>query len=182
MTGTTRCSAIVVSYNSAPHLPRCLSALEAQQGVVAEIHVVDNASADGSPDLVKREFPRVHLVENSENAGFARANNQILEGETAEFIALVNPDTVLAPAALAACVQYLTSDPRAGVAATRLVYGDGTPQPSCHAFLDLRNLFGETLGVHRVDNCRGEEHVLGQCMADARRQARERNAGRAARR
>lgn len=142
--------AIVVSYNSALHLPSCLSALEAQQGVAVEIHVVDNASGDGSADLVRREFPRAHLIENSTNLGFARANNQILDTRTAEFFALVNPDTILAPDAVAACVNTLRSRPSAGVAATRLVFPDGTPQPSCYEFLGLWNLLGETFAIHRL--------------------------------
>jgi len=150
VTATPRCSAIVVSYNSAAHLPQCLSALEAQRGVDADIYVVDNASSDGSGELVRHRFPRVHLVENVKNVGFARGNNQVLEQNTAEFYALVNPDTVASPAALAACVEYLTRDSKSGVVAVRLVYPDGTLQPSCHAFLGLRNLLGETLGAHRL--------------------------------
>lgn len=142
--------AIVVSYNSALYLPPCLSSLEAQRGVTVDIHVVDNASRDGSADLVRREFPRAHLIENATNLGFARANNQILDTRIAEFYALVNPDTVLAPDAVITCVNALRSTPSAGVAATRLVFPDGTPQPSCYEFLGLRNLLGETLGVHRL--------------------------------
>lgn len=142
--------AIVVSYNSAGDLAPCLSSLEAQRGVDVAIHVIDNASTDGSVGLVRREFPRVHLTANSANLGFARANNQVLECKNAEFYALVNPDTVLPADALAACVNYLSCHPSAGVAATRLVFPDGTLQPSCHSFLGIRNLFGETFGVHRL--------------------------------
>jgi GT2 family glycosyltransferase len=142
--------AIVVSFNSAAHLVPCLASLEAQRGVPVRIHVVDNASIDGSADLIRREFPNARMTANPANLGFARANNQALAQESAEFYALVNPDTVLAPDAVAACVKYLVDHPAAGIAATRLVNPDGTLQPSCHSFLGLRNLFGETLGVHRV--------------------------------
>ena len=100
--------------------------------------------------MVRQKFPRAHLTANSTNLGFARANNQILDTRTAEFYALVNPDTILAPDAVAACVNALRSRPSAGVAATRLVFPDGTPQPSCYEFLGLRNLLGETLGIHRL--------------------------------
>ena len=142
--------AVVVSYNSAGDLATCLSSLEAQRGVDVEIHVVDNASTDGSLGLVRREFPRAHLIANQANLGFARANNQVLERKDAEFYAVVNPDTVLPADALATCVNYLRSHPSAGVAATRLVFRDGTLQPSCHSFLGIRNLFGETFGLHRL--------------------------------
>jgi hypothetical protein len=139
-----------VSYNSAAHLEPCLSSLEAQRGVPVRLHVVDNASSDGSADLVRREFPNARLTANPTNVGFARANNQVLMQEPAQFYALVNPDTVLHPDSVATCVKYLVDHAAAGIAATRLVNPDGTLQPSCHAFLGLRNLLGETFGVHRA--------------------------------
>lgn len=150
LSATPATIAIVVSYNSALHLASCLSSLEAQQGVAVDIHVVDNASHDGSADLVRREFPRAHLIESPTNLGFARANNQILTTQPADFYALVNPDTILGPGAVVACIDTLRSRPSAGVAATRLVFPDGMPQPSCYEFLGLGNLLGETLGVHRL--------------------------------
>lgn len=144
--------AIVVSFNSARDLPACLASLEAQQGVALAIHVVDNASSDGSADLVRRDFPRVRLTANVRNLGFARANNQALEsaGEAAAYYALINPDTILPPGAIAACVEYLEHHPASGVAATRLVNPDGSLQRSCHSFLDVPNLIGETFGLHRL--------------------------------
>jgi GT2 family glycosyltransferase len=141
--------AIVVGFNSARHLPACLASLEAQRGADLEIHVVDNASSDGSADLVRRDFPRVRLHANERNVGFAGGNNQILESSPAAFYVLANPDTIVHPGAVAACVDYLKRDPRAGVVATRLLFPDGSLQRSCYSFLGLRNLLGETLGVHR---------------------------------
>ncbi len=141
--------AIVVSYNSAADLPSALHALQAQRRVRLEIHVVDNASSDGSADLVRRDFPGVRLVANERNVGFAAANNQALEGSNAPFYALVNPDTIASPDAVAACVEILRRDPRAGAAGPRLLHPDGSLQPSCHSFLGLRNLLGETFGIHR---------------------------------
>ena len=64
MIRSLRCAVIVVSYNSARHLRPCLSSLEAQRDVETQIYVVDNASSDGSSELVRREFPRVHLLES----------------------------------------------------------------------------------------------------------------------
>jgi GT2 family glycosyltransferase len=142
--------AIVVSYNSARDLAPCLASLEAQRGADLEIHVVDNGSSDGSADLVRREFPRVHLTANERNVGFASANNQVLTRVAGVHYALVNPDTVLPPDAVTTCLNHLAGDPSAGVVATRLVFPDGSPQPSCHAFLGLRNLLGETVGLHRL--------------------------------
>jgi GT2 family glycosyltransferase len=143
-------TAIVVSYNSARDLPACLGSVEAQLGVSLEVHVVDNASSDGSAELVPRDFPRVRLTANSTNVGFARANNQVLAAGEAEFYALVNPDTVLPPGAFAACVEHLRANPSVGVAASRLVTPEGALQPSCHFFPGLTNLLGETLGLDRL--------------------------------
>lgn len=142
--------AIVVGYNSAPDLPTCLASLSAQRGVSLETYVVDNASTDGSAELVRREFPWVHLTSNDHNLGFGRANNQVLEGTRADFYALVNPDAVIPPDAVATCVSYLREHPASGVVATRLVAPDGTVQPSSHSFLGLWNLFGETLGLDHL--------------------------------
>lgn len=145
-----RVIAIVVAYNSAAELPACLASLQAQRGVSVEVHVVDNASSDASAELVRRDFPRARLTVNARNVGFAGGNNQVLERERAPFYALVNPDTVLPPDAVAACVAHLERHPRVGMAATKLVNPDGSLQPSCHAFLGLRNLLGETFGAHRL--------------------------------
>ena len=138
------CITVVVSYNSARDLPRCLTAIQEQENVRTEVFVVDNASHDGSGDLVRSRFPSVTLIENTVNVGFARANNQILEHTPADYVALVNPDAVLAPGAIAERVSHLRQDPTVGVASTRLVNPDGTLQPSCHAYLGLMNLLGET--------------------------------------
>ncbi|HSQ60510.1 MAG TPA: glycosyltransferase family 2 protein [Acidobacteriota bacterium] len=145
-----RVIAIVVAFNSAADLPACLASLQEQRGVSVEIHVVDNASSDASAALVRRDFPRARLTVNAGNLGFAGGNNLVLTRERAPFYALVNPDTVLAPDAVAACVARLERDRGAGIAATRLVNPDGSLQPSCHAFLGLRNLLGETIGAHRL--------------------------------
>jgi N-acetylglucosaminyl-diphospho-decaprenol L-rhamnosyltransferase len=142
--------AIVVSYNSADDLPACLASLNAQRGVSLRVHVVDNASSDSSVELVRREFPWVHLTENDRNVGFGRANNQILETEIADDYALVNPDTVVPPDAVATCVRHLREHPDTGVVATRLISPDGTLQPSTHSFLGLWNLFGETVGLDHL--------------------------------
>ena len=77
--------AIVVSYNSALELAPCLASLQSQRGVGPDIRVVDNASSDGSAERVRSEFPGVRLETNAQNAGFARANNQVLERDEAEF-------------------------------------------------------------------------------------------------
>jgi N-acetylglucosaminyl-diphospho-decaprenol L-rhamnosyltransferase len=141
---------VVVSYNSAAELPDCLGAIEKQEGVDVDIYVVDNTSQDNSAEVIRSRFPRVHLIANRQNVGFGRANNQVLEEIPADYYALVNPDAVLSPDAIHACIEVMEKEPDIGVAASRLIYPDGTLHPSCHAFLGLRNLVGETFLLDRA--------------------------------
>lgn len=145
-----RCIAIVVAFNSAPELPACLDAIAAQRAVVMEVHVVDNASTDSSAALVAQRYPVARLTVNPANVGFARANDQALAEASAPYFALVNPDTVLHPDAITTCIDYLEAHGDAAVVGTRLVYPDGRPQPSCHSFLGLRNLLGETFLLDKL--------------------------------
>ena len=87
-----RLSAVVVSFNTRDDLMRCLDALQAHVRVPFETIVVDNASADGSPDAVRARFPAARLVVNPENVGFARANNVGLRAARAEHVLVVNSD------------------------------------------------------------------------------------------
>lgn len=90
---------VVVSWNSADLLPRSLRGALAQRG--AEVIVVDNASGDGSADLVRRRFPRVKLLENRENLGFSAALNRAIRESRGEWVFSLNPDALLAPDHLA---------------------------------------------------------------------------------
>jgi GT2 family glycosyltransferase len=159
-----RVTVVVVSYNSAADLPACLDSILAQRGVEPDIWVVDNASSDDSVEVVRRRFPEAHLIVNPRNEGFARANNLVLSRLAASdstghdepgtatpgHVALVNPDAVLSADALATAVSFLDAHPDVGVVATRLVYPDGRLHRSCHSFLNLTNLIGETTGLEYV--------------------------------
>jgi GT2 family glycosyltransferase len=144
------CTVVVVSFNSAAELPACLESLAAQRRVAMDLRVVDNASSDGSAELVRTRFPQARLTVNPANVGFARACNQVLDGTDAPAVALVNPDTVLPPGAIAACLDRLEQDPRAGIVTARIVHPDGRLQPSCHGFPGLLNLFGEAFLLDRM--------------------------------
>lgn len=145
-----RCVVIVVSFQSVAEIGPCLEAIQSQRDVDCTTYVVDNASTDGSADLVRRRFPAVHLVVNTQNVGFARANNQILETVDAPAYALINPDTVIPADALRQCLDLFREEPDVGVVGARLLYPDGKDQPSAHAFLSLRNLFEETFLLWRL--------------------------------
>ena len=125
-------SIIIVSYQTREHLRNCLrSIFGSRQRTRYEVRVVDNASTDGSAEMVAREFPAVHLVRNTENVGFARANNQALAEARGEFLLLLNPDTLVPDAALDTCIDFLREHPEAGIVGCRLVRADGSLDLAC---------------------------------------------------
>ena len=142
---------IVVSWNVRQLLGGCLTSVKqsladsARLGapLAAGIWVIDNASSDGSPDMVRTRFPDVHLVANRDNRGFAAANNQGLTLALAHeprHLLLLNPDTVVRGRALETLVRFLDTTERAGMAGARLVFGDGSFQHSAFAFPGLAQL------------------------------------------
>lgn len=100
-----------------------------------EVFVVDNASSDGSAAMVREQFPWVRLIENRENVGFARANNQALHLASGRYILLLNPDTEVHPGALEALVAFMDATPGAGACGARLLNADGSLQHACHPML-----------------------------------------------
>jgi GT2 family glycosyltransferase len=128
-------SVIVVSWNVRDLLRHCLLALPvATEGLVAETIVVDNASDDGSAEMVEAVFPGVMLLRNDANLGFARANNRGMAAAHGRHLVLLNSDTVAHPNSMTDMVRFLDERPRAGAASPRLLRLDGTPQP--YAFGD----------------------------------------------
>jgi GT2 family glycosyltransferase len=124
-------SVIIVSYNVRELLRECLQSLRAAgEHLPLQIIVVDNASADGSSEMVGREFPEVERLEMGQNSGFSTANNTALERATAPHLLLLNPDTVVSPDALPLLLEFLSKRPRCGVVGPRLLNTDGSFQPS----------------------------------------------------
>jgi GT2 family glycosyltransferase len=140
-------SFIIVSWNVCDLLRRCQSSVlreaEACQQSTETI-VVDNASSDGSAEMLRLEFPQVHVIANSENVGFTRANNQALAIAQGRYLFLLNPDTELRPGALRGLIDFMEGHPRAGMVGPRLFYGDGTPQSSRRRFPTLATAFFES--------------------------------------
>jgi N-acetylglucosaminyl-diphospho-decaprenol L-rhamnosyltransferase len=148
---------IIVSYNTRKLLADCLaSALTSasRSGLDAEVWVVDNASADGSPDMVRQRFPEVRLLAHGTNLGFAAGNNLALERmgfgqrNVPRHVLFLNPDTRVMGEALAELVAFLDAAPRAGAAGARLVHGDGSFQHSAFAFPGLRQIWVDFFPVH----------------------------------
>jgi N-acetylglucosaminyl-diphospho-decaprenol L-rhamnosyltransferase len=148
---------IVVSYNTCELLADCLqSALASarRSSLEAEVWVVDNASVDGSPEMVRERFPEVRLVAHDANLGFAAGNNLALQRmgfghrSTPRHVLFLNPDTRVVGDALGQMVVFLDAAPRAGAAGARLVHGDGSFQHSAFAFPGLRQILVDFFPVH----------------------------------
>ena len=126
-------SIIIVSWNTARLLENCLASILANAPTSPfDIWVVDNASTDDSHRMVREKFPQVHLVENRENVGFARANNQAIQRCAGKYVLLLNPDTLVASGALQALVEFLDKQPEAGAVGARILNPDGSLQISSH--------------------------------------------------
>jgi len=126
-------SIIIVSWNTKDLLRDCLTSIYEQYfPYESEIWVVDNSSDDDSPLMVERHFPQVKLLKNTQNVGFARANNQAIFKAEGKYILLLNPDTVLCERALIHLVEYLEKRPEVGAAGSKLLNADGSLQTSCY--------------------------------------------------
>ncbi len=123
-------SVIIVNYNTADHLARCLPSVLAQQGPSFEILVVDNASQDNSVEMIRSQFPSVTLISSPQNLGFAKANNLALEQARGQYIYFLNPDTEVRKNTFSTMLSFMDSTPKVGMAGTAIFYPNNTPQSS----------------------------------------------------
>jgi GT2 family glycosyltransferase len=153
-------SIVIVSFNTRDLLRECLQSVEdsAVDGDHETI-VVDNASNDGSADMVEIEFSHVRLIRSEVNLGFAGANNRGFEIARGRYIVLLNSDAFLTPGALALSVIHMENDATAGVGGARLVGRDDSWQPAARMFPSLLNdlLMMSGLAAHYP-----RSHVLGR--------------------
>ena len=142
-------SIIIVNWNTRGLLEKCLRAVYgAAQGLAFEVFVVDNASTDGSPAMVRQRFPRVRLIENRANLGFARASNQAIRAGRGRCVLLLNSDAFLTSQAVRHLLGCLQADGQIGIAGAALVDSHGRPQPS-HG--RLPSLPSEVLSLFGLD-------------------------------
>jgi GT2 family glycosyltransferase len=124
-------SVCIANWNCRELLRACLESLHDQwQGVRVETVVADNASTDGSADMVEREFPEVILHRNATNVGFARANNQAARRARGRYLLFLNNDTVVPSGALRRLVDYADAHPEVGMVGPRLRDAEGKSQVS----------------------------------------------------
>lgn len=128
-------SVIIVSYKVKTLLTACLESIEsARGGLSVEVFVVDNDSGDGTDAMVKADFPWVKFIAAGGNLGFAKANNLALKQSTGENVLFLNPDTEVSADTFSAAVKIIKARPECGVLGPKMVFGDGSFQPSVRRF------------------------------------------------
>lgn len=144
-------SVIIVSWNVREKLKQNLEALQKSQGDLdMEIFVVDNNSEDGSAEIVKRDFPKVKLIANIDNLGFAKANNQAIREAEGDFILLLNPDMRVFPDTLKNMVEWMRQNKQASVAGCHLVNEKGETVKQVRRFPKLLDQLMVVLKVPHI--------------------------------
>lgn len=167
-------SIIIPSYNTRALLERCLISVLTSlksSGISSEIIVVDNASTDGSAELLRKKYPQVHLVCNINNLGYGKANNQAIRKAKSEYVLLLNSDIVVQRDAISALYRFI-KDKKKTFAGGKLFNEDGSEQASCGPFYTIPvvalMLFakGDYWGATRVspDTTRSVDWVSGACL------------------
>ena len=119
-------SIIIVNYNVKYFLQQCLNSVFLSiNNIDAEVFVVDNNSTDNSIEYLKSQFPNVIFIENKENAGFSKANNQAIAKAQGEYVLLLNPDTVIGENSLSNVCRFLDNNPQAGAVGVKMMDGYG---------------------------------------------------------
>ena len=151
----------IVSWNTRELLARCLDSLapEVERGR-AEVWVVDNASTDGSPDLVRERYGWVRLVASPANQGFGKAINLVARQTSSEWVATANADIALHPGALDALLAAGERDPGAGAIAPRLVLPDGETQHSVFAFPTITFSVLLATGAYKLSRTLGDRRAF----------------------
>lgn len=146
-------SVIIVNYNVQCFLQQCLaSVFLASEGIDMEAWVVDNGSVDGSVEMVRQQFPQVHLIANNDNPGFAKANNQALREATGDYLLLLNPDTLVERDTFRKCLDFMHEHTDCGGLTVKMIDGKGkylkeskrgfpSPETSFYKICGLTNIF-----------------------------------------
>ncbi|MEZ4722760.1 MAG: glycosyltransferase [Flavobacteriales bacterium] len=184
-------SIIIVNYNVRHFLENCLnSVIPAIHSLQAEVMVVDNASTDDSPEMMRSKFPQVEYIYLNENLGFSKGNNMAIKKAKGEYILLLNPDTVVQEDTFTKCVQYMDSNPKVGGLGVHMIDGEGkflpeskrglpTPAVAFYKVFGLSSLFpkskrfaGYHLGYldeyecHKVDVLSGAFMMMRKSVLD----------------
>ncbi len=144
-------SIIIVNWNTSQVTRDCLvSVYDQTHGIEFEVIVIDNASSDDSVAMIKHDFPQVVLIENTENKGFAAANNQGIEIAQGRHLLLLNSDTIILDGAIQKTVQFSDKHPDIGVLGCRVLNPDKTLQPTCFMYPSILNMILSTSYLYKL--------------------------------
>jgi O-antigen biosynthesis protein len=145
-------SIIIVNYNVKYFLEHCIISVQAaMQRVSAEIIVVDNVSTDDSVQMMQTKYPHITLIANTENVGFAKANNQAVAVAKGEYILYLNPDTIVPEDCFTKCIAYLQAHTKVGALGAKLIDGKGAFLPeSKRGFPSFSTAFFKISGLSSI--------------------------------
>jgi N-acetylglucosaminyl-diphospho-decaprenol L-rhamnosyltransferase len=149
---TPELSIVIVNYNAAEYLKPCLdSVIVSNPEISLEVIVVDNGSTDNSTELMGSLYPKIKLIRNKNNFGYAVANNRALNVVKGQYILLLNPDTVLPPNCLRKMLDFLNLHPEIGMIGPKLIRADGTFDHACRRqFPSPLDIYFRLLGLDRL--------------------------------
>jgi len=144
-------SIIIVALNVRKLVYDCLKSVYDQTaGIEFEVIYVDNASEDGTVEMVREEFPEVRIIENKENKGFIVANNQGIEVSQGRYVLLLNSDTIVLDNAIAKTVEFADAHPEAAVVGCKVLNPDKTLQRTCSMYHSLLNMFLAATYLYKI--------------------------------
>ncbi len=156
-------SIVIVHFKTLEYTRKCLESVMKWEPAAQTI-VVDNASGDGSAEILSKEFPQCEWIFNAKNGGFAAGNNPGLARSRGEFVILLNSDTVLEDDSLSRCVQYMRERPKVGAVSPKLIGMDDKPQECAYAYPTVANLLGRTLGKKPASASPGNLWLAGTAL------------------
>ena len=144
-------SIIIVTWNCKNYLRECLESIDklrAQDDV--EIVIVDNASSDGTPEMVRQSYPEILLVESKENLGFPRGNNVGIRRSSGQYLCLINPDVKVLDGCIQKMLSFMKNNPKVGLLGPRMLDAEGTAQRSYMGAPTLWNLLCRALALDTI--------------------------------
>jgi len=145
---TMKLSVVILCWNDMKVIGDCLKSIyETTRKMEFEVIVSDNGSTDGSMELIRREYPRVKVIENGKNLRFAKGNNVGIEASEGEYVLILNPDTIIHEGAFDGLVRYADKHPEAGAFGCRVLNADGSYQGCIRPFPTLHGEWARALGM-----------------------------------
>ncbi len=164
-------SFVIVSYNVAEYLDRCLESIEKEMRRRYEIIVIDNGSSDDSLQVIGTRHPQAIVIQNRENRGFAAANNQGFQKASGQYIFMLNPDTLVMEGSIDKLADFMDVHKKIGISGPRNLNPDGSLQRNCHHFPTLSGALWDYLQFRRYfprSRIFGREHMTYWDYGDTR--------------